>query len=554
MNRLDDGRALGARRGLRLSHVALLSLLGSACLAQPDDESVVLRAPEALFGTGAPAPVDDQGELRLYVKQCEAVLGPIPDISCDAASPAPGTQVRRIPVLVDGRLLGFGERAEDAALLAERARTGEYRCDFSSKGGDFPCSVGSTLIQYRSADNPNVQWVGLCRGANKDVPSYDRFIGNGLIGANELTGEMCFFFGANPTPDAPYVLPSLSKTAREGGDFGPWLPPKEMPGSCLSCHPNNDPWVNTPWIQPEYMRATLTSPTYPLSLPPGVTVDDLLAGTIIDETPRALKVLLPEPLPAGRTGWREDEIIQGGHVVRRQYRAVGASYVSNESQGAVKPRTGSKPQSWFIPFRERLLLVPHEESCASGCHALANEHIQKLSHDSLDRGRAAGYMTPTGLAETTWMPPRGISMPHAPQMVEAERPSVSAITECPIPKPLEAAQRVQRAGYVELTWTYANDYGGVPGRDDIRFDVAFSAAATSGHLGVSDTWDGEGVRMEATRDVEVLRDVRPGEDGATYVVRLPSDVVSVEIQPKRYCFEEPDRRPFTYAPPLSLSL
>jgi hypothetical protein len=513
---------------------------------------VVLLAPEALFGTGVPAPVDDRDELSLYVKQCEAVLGPIPDISCDVDNPAPGTVVRRIPVLVNGRLLGFGERAEDAALLAQRERTGEYECDFSSKGGDFPCYVGSALVQYRSPENPNVQWVGLCRGAQKDVPGYDRFLGNGLIGSNEVTGEMCYFFGANPKPDEPYVLPSLSETAKVGGDFGPWLPPKDMPGSCISCHPNNDPWVNTPWIQPEYMRATLTRATYPLSLPADVTVDDLLSGSIIDETPRALKVLLPEPLPAGRTGWREDEIIQNGRVLRRQYRVVGSSYVANESMGAVKARTGMKPESWFIPFRDRLLLVPNSQSCANGCHALANEHIKKLSHDSLDRGSSPSYTTHTGLAARTWMPPNGILMPEAPQMVEAETPSVPAITECPLPKPLGYAKLERRPGYVEIAWTYTNDYGAVPGRDDIRFDVAFSLSSPIGNMGVSDMWDLEGVQMVPHDDVEVLRDVRPDDDGATYVVRLPTEVTSVKIQPKRFCFEEPDRRPFAYAPPLSL--
>jgi hypothetical protein len=143
-------------------------------------------------------------------------------------------------------------------------------------------------------------------------------------------------------------------------------------------------------------------------------------------------------------------------------------------------------------------------------------------------------------------------MPHAPQMVAAARPSIPAITECPIPRPLDTAQLVRREGYVELTWTYANDYGGVPDRDDIRFDVAFSTTTLTSHVGVSDAGATEGVRMDSSAQVEVLRDVRSGDDGATYVVRLPGEVMSVKLQPKRYCFEEPDRRPFAYAPPLSL--
>jgi len=150
------------------------------------------------------------------------------------------------------------------------------------------------------------------------------------------------------------------------------------------------------------------------------------------------------------------------------------------------------------------------------------------------------------------MPPNGILMPEAREMVEAETPSVAAITECPLPKPLTHAKLERLPGYVELAWTYTNDYGEVPGRDDIRFDVAFSISRPMGNIGVSDTWDLEGVPMAPSDDVEVLRDVGPDSDGATYVVRLPPEVTSVKLQPKRFCFEEPDRRPFAYAPPLSL--
>lgn len=149
------------------------------------DEPILRTSP-----LGPPAPVDDGNQLPAYVAQCESVLGPVPEISCDPARPAPGTRVTRIPVFVDGRLLGFRTPvpAADQAILARRAAAQDYTCDFPSLGGDFPCSVGSTLVHYQSPDNPNVQWVGLCRGIPTDNPGYDRFVGNGLIGANVKTG------------------------------------------------------------------------------------------------------------------------------------------------------------------------------------------------------------------------------------------------------------------------------------------------------------------------------------------------------------------------------
>src|SRR5690606_19762329 len=151
-----------------------------------------------------------------------------------------------------------------------------------------------------------------------------------------------------------------------------------------SCHPNNDPWILTPWLQPSYMRSLLAHPDYPLVLPEGVTLDDVLAARYIRGTPVAHKALLPEPLPPGRSAWTEEEIVdEHDRVLRRQSRAVGSSYVSGEANGTTRPRTGLQPASWKINFRERLLLVSPADSCANGCHALANEHFDHMALDSM---------------------------------------------------------------------------------------------------------------------------------------------------------------------------
>lgn len=514
-----------------------------------------------------PAPIDDANDLALYVAQCEAVLGPIPEISCDPENPAPNTKVTRIPVLYEGIPLGFGDSRESDAILAQRRESGDRSCDFPSIGGDFPCTVGSTLVHYSDPENPNVQWVGLCRGVDEDVVSYDRFIGNGLIGANEKTGEMCFFFGGNPDPTADYELPRLTSDVPDGESLAPWLPPRDMPGSCLSCHPNNDPWIMTPWLQPEYMRQMLLDPAYPLALPSGVEIDDLLAARHIRQTPPGLKTMLPTPLPEDRTAWTEEEILVDGAVKLRQYRAVGSSYVANEAAGGVKPRTGSKPDSWSVNFRERLLLEPMATSCSSGCHAMANENFTRMAHDSLGSKYAVPYLTEMMSANDmpgfTWMPPVvGPIEPWIDLFERAEGPSIPAITECPIPKQVDVDPEVEiecdegEGGYVTIRWTYENDYGDVPGRDDVRFDVALDIAANGeGGRGVAANSSLEGVAMEEDGPgVDVLRDLAPDpERPGQYELIVPfvgaQPNWSVDLQPKRFCFEEPDRRPFTYAPP-----
>ncbi|MGH1341419.1 MAG: hypothetical protein ACRBN8_07710 [Nannocystales bacterium] len=523
---------------------------------------------DAIYLSEPPAPIDDGNKLSQYVAQCEAVLGTIPEISCDPANPSPGTNVTRIPVFVDGYLLGFGG-GRDEEEFARRAAEDDYSCDFPSIGGDFACSVGSTLVQYQSEDNPNVQWVGLCRGAPGDRPDYNRFIGNGLIGANTVTGEMCFFFGANDDVDEPYVLPKLSSEVASEEELSPWLPPQEMPGSCLSCHPNNDPWVMTPWLQPSYMGQVLTSDDYPLELPDGVGLEDVMAARFIQQTDPRYKSLLPDPLPEGRTAWTEEEIFgEGGELVHRQYRAVGSSYVANEAAGTVANRSGVKDPAWEINFRERLRLQPAESSCAQGCHALANSHFAKMAMDSFGDKYASKYLSESmredGFPGGTWMPPGGGSAEPWLTMFEEGEASVPAITECPIPKRVDEAVTVVArcepdedggfVGVVDVQWNYVNDYGDVPGRDDIRFDIAVSSGDEAEFHGRAPNGGPEGVRMEATTaNTSVARDFAPRtKGGSEYRVQLPvagDGVVRVELQPKRYCFEEPDRRPFAYAQP-----
>jgi hypothetical protein len=533
--------------------------LGLASFALGCDPGQTLWSDVPQSEIAPPAPVDDQNQLPSYVAQCEAVLGPVPEISCDPADPAPGTNVTKIPVLVGGRLLGFDGQgsAEDEALLAKRASEGRYECDFPSIGGDFACTVGSTLVQYQSPDNPNVQWVGLCRGVGRDNPGYDRFIGNGLIGANVKTGEMCFFFGLNPEPDAAYELPRLTSDASSEA-LSPWVAPKEMPGSCLSCHPNNDPWIFTPWLMPPYMREVLSRPEYGLELPDGVALDDVLAARHIAPTPATLQTMLPPPLPDGRTAWTEEEILDdNGAVLRRQYRAVGSSYVHNEALGQVKPRTGLQPESWKINFRDRLKLQPSETMCSAPCHSTGNEHWHALAMDSIAAEKYSQYMVPDEtLRELTWMP----GAPDGGSVGDTDSYTVDAISECPIPRqvaepPRAMARCDEQGASVELLWLYPNTFGDVPGRDDIRFDVAITAQEEP--LGISPQSPLEGVPIEEAADRTVVRDVAPSEEGA-YRIAIPSPqaagTVHVHVQPKRYCFEEPDRRPFAHAPPARITV
>lgn len=542
-----------ARSGT-LATVVLAVLGPAACTHEPEPSPWVESTHHQ------PAPVDDRGQLGAYVAQCEAVLGEVPEIRCDGADPAPGTTVHEIPVFVDGRLLGFdGEPSpEERALLEERERLGDYTCDFPSLGGDFPCAVGSTLVHAHDPESPHVQWVALCRGVPEDALGYDRFTDVGLIGHNTQTGETCFFFARDEGEPLDELPPLVGDP---GVELDPWQPPGEMPGSCISCHPNNDPWILTPWLMPGYMRDVLVQLGYDQRLPPGVALDDVMAARDLVTTPFALQRMLPEPLPPGRTAWTEEEIVDDqGDVLRRQYRIVGSSYVRAEAEGRVAPRMDHRPDSWSVGFRERIRLAPQDRSCSKGCHALGNEHWLALAGDALGRPLEGSHRT--GYPEHVrpglrWMPPGS----QDDATVDADALTLAAITPCPIPRRVDDEPEVEVIGVpgvaVQVTWVYANDFGQVPGRDDVRFDVAFGPAdALALASGTSPTSEREGVRLDAAPGVVVLRDLAPMDD--EYQVTLPLTAahgrMRIALQPKRFCFEEPEPRPFAYAPPRWLEV
>ena len=109
-----------------------------------------------------------------------------------------------------------------------------------------------------------------------------------------------------------------------------------------------------------------------------------------------------------------------------------------------------------------------------------------------------------------------------------------------------------------LAWDYDNDFGGVPDRDDVRFDVAYGDARNAAMFGgVSRQSNREGVRMQEGSAVAVLRDVAPAQPD-TYRLRIPlqstAEQVRIQIQPKRFCFEEPDRRVHAFAPPRTVTV
>lgn len=218
-------------------------------------------------------------------------------------------------------------------------------------------------------------------------------------------------------------------------------------------------------------------------------------------------------------------------------------------------------------------LHPLEGSCAGGCHALANEIFSALAHDSLGLTSLSAYRSEALAADGghAWMPPGGNHdagrLRQQVQSYAESEASVPAITECPIPKRLTGPVEFELhcptsadgpEGSIEVRWHYVNDFGQVPGRDDVRFDVALAFDVDADlPLGtrMDDPHEGLGMHADVAQGIDVVRNLAAdGRGGSMYRMRVPMprgvSERRLDLQPKRFCFEEPDRRPYSHARPM----
>ncbi|MBC8066377.1 MAG: hypothetical protein H7Y17_16215 [Chlorobia bacterium] len=350
------------------------------------------------------------------------------------------------------------------------------KCDKPSlAGGVTPCGTASRVGR---AVKGNVEWLVLAR-KTKDKPdiltaepmwqlSNPEYELAGYIGFNRVTGELAFFDGAYNIGKFRYDQPIIAPGGRGYADTSGRVKANTMYDNeftipCSACHDNKEPRIITPYIKQARV---------------GYRDSALQAAN-------SLKALLP-PLTRG---------------ARSPYRIIGSSY-----SAAHKGITLGG-----------LSITDPTDNCTT-CHGLTNNGTAKFASDAvgylggLEDTFRTDWSLRTGLGKThPWMLP-GVgndltANPPSPMLsptdwallrAELENPtpatSYRLYTEAPAPESttndqtrladpsgptgLSLVVGDNRDGTSEpmnkegtVSWFYQNTLGGIPERDDVRFDV-----------------------------------------------------------------------------------
>jgi mono/diheme cytochrome c family protein len=450
----------------------------------------------------APASVASADDvINRFGDEIRSVFGPIPPFDVTSI----GRRVRAdgsiivtagLPMEVDGNLvvlkpnpnapgnpLQFEHRSIDDVVVKWTSTV--ERCDKPSlAGGVTPCGAASRVSRVVKG---NVEWLALARKTRGPEilsaesywsPDDPAFALVGYIGFNRVTGELAFLDGSYPGNDRKFdwrsaIVPpgGAGYSDAAGRSVAATMYDPIFRVDCAACHDNKDPRIITPYIK--HSRVGYRDP----ALAEVSSVGDLF----------------PELM----------------RNIRQPYRVVGSEYTATNPVNIAAGRAFEDPTG----------------TCAR-CHGFTNLGTARFSSDSVGRlGSLTGDTAPENEFRTAWalrsgagkihpwmLPSDGndISLdPPAPEMSDEswnklraalENPSslpvaLKLYTEAPAPESVltEAARIADASGpidisvtssvnrdgvtglfdrEIQLTWRYQNTLGGVPTRDDVRFNVA----------------------------------------------------------------------------------
>ena len=369
------------------------------------------------------------------------------------------------------------------------------KCDKPSlAGGVTPCGAASRISR---AVKGNIEWISLARKArgvetlkaesywSPDDPTYTLL---GYIGFNRVSGEVAFFDGSYPSNGSdPHRFNWNTIVVPPGGtgydddngrqvSSGMYDPNFSI--NCAACHDNKEPRIITPYIK------------------------------------------------QARVGYRDSglaEVFSVGDLfpelmrnIKQPYRVVGSAYTSVHAETLLTDRAFEDPTG----------------ECASRCHGFTAGGTGRFTADSVGRlaayDQAAGAETPAvennyrtvwatrdgagkihpwmlpdagndlsgdppqaELSDEAWKKLLGVivdpstdpqsllvyTQAPAPESVKTEN---TRIADLSAPKDIDASYAANRDqvnnsfdSEIHLTWKYLNNFGGVPTRDDVRFNIAF---------------------------------------------------------------------------------
>ncbi len=429
--------------------------------------------------------------------EARAVFGPIPDVDCgdDAA--------RTIPLEIDGNIvdlkpnpaktghpLEFEHRDTSGAVV--KWTTEIAACDKPSLAGNVTyCGMNSRISRKLRG---SVEWIALCRKSRdnleidpeaywqKSDPTFARL---GIIGFNRLTGEIVFFDGTKVRQAfdwrKPFVPPGGRSYADEvGRAVASALYDPGFEIQCSACHDNKSPYVISPHIAQArigYREGARGAAAEAFSLgdylPRTPHAEDLpfrVIGSVYtaiygNDLARAQTVRDPSgtctechTLTTGMTGqrlaadaagrdpfvakpdWTELVRIRAEQIKLGQIAGHRTRWASRAGAGGIHP--------WMVPKEGGRISGAPPQISESDWQALSN------------------CLWQAGGDECGYRPLYTPCPPPADPLGDSAQPLGLKATIGPRPSGLAGADRL-----LSIAWSYLNDYGDVPERDDVRFNL-----------------------------------------------------------------------------------
>lgn len=436
--------------------------------------------------------------------EARAVFGAIPDADCtDGAG-------RSINLEVDGNVVDLRPNPEKEGSPLEfehRNVAGDLvkwtssiaQCDKPSLAGNVTyCGMNSRLTR---TSRGNVVWTTFCRKSTLNLgiepdpywqKSNPKFARLGVIGFNRVSGEIVFFDGREDGSSfdwsGKFVPPGgHSYLDRNGRLEAEVLYDPTFQVQCSACHDNKGPYAITPHM--EHSRVGFLG---------GAESPQAVFGLSNYLSDRPRSELSPyRIIGSGYTRIYSFEILQAKTVNDPAGNCTECHTLTTQITGqrfaadavAQEPSIANPNWAQTLQLRaERMKLREIDShrtdwarrSGAGGIfpwmYPVEGNNLARGSTeiDLIDWRELSNCLWGAGGSECGYKPLyTPCPAPGVPSQGDRSVPSGSTISDLPLPH----HENPDRA--LRINWNYLNNYGGVPQRDDVRFNVAVKMEALS---------------------------------------------------------------------------
>jgi hypothetical protein len=524
--------------------------------------------------------------------EARAVFGPIPDGDCAADSG------KTIPLEVDGNIVDLKTNLakpdhplefehKDVTGNVVKWTDGIPKCDKPSLAGNVSyCGLNSRLNRV---DTGSVQWLFFCRKSSESLEvtndpywqrSDPRYAVFGTIGYNSRSGEIVFFDGNKGTKvfdwSKPFVPPggrSYSDASGRRAAAALYDPTFQIP--CFACHDNKnanviDPHAEQARVGYFFGRADPRAAAFSL-------------GDYLPETPR-LQTSPFRVIGSGYTATYGFELSRarivrdptGNCTTCHTLTSLGTGRRLAPDAVARDPWTSSPTFAQTFALGEELKRVAavtaHRTDWAlrSGLGKIHPWMSPVLGNDLAAQPPGIGRSDWFKLSDCLWRPLKTgcdssplytlCPAPESGQAGDPAGPTHLAADIRPAPE-----KQFRRDKVVQITWKYLDDYGGVPERDDVRFNVAVKETdippggkppAVNDYPAIEDAAgknvqpidreigvSGSATLIQNASYAGHLRwtDPEPATTPREYRINLPGTCnrrYLIRILPKRFCFDQ----------------